>query len=334
MNNQDESAVIIDYDPDTQSVSISSYRPVSSPHEVIAAYVSISSAPEVQELIQKTQKSNMFLAVVSTSPEPSDSVSPSSTFLSSSSSPSIPQASTQAVLNSTKATVPAQSTSDTRNKPKVKAKKKYKPVHLKTKPIVTSLPEKFRIRREIKGDPLAELPTLSLNPPPFTPTGRYTAERRAKLHEEHGTEFLTPPELALVDELMCKHNTAFAWNDQEKGRFRPDFFPPIEFAVVDHKPWVQRNIPIPPGLYEEVCQIIKQKIDSGVYEPSNSSYRSRWFCVLKKDGKSLRLVHSLEPLNAVTIQQSGVTPIPKHLAEKFGGRTCGAMFPLYVGSDE
>ncbi|KAJ3474633.1 hypothetical protein NLI96_g12348 [Meripilus lineatus] len=133
---------------------------------------------------------------------------------------------------------------------------------------------------------------------------------------------------------MCKHNTAFAWNDQEKGHFKAEYFPPIEFAVVDHKPWVQRNIPIPPGLYEEVCRIIKQKIDSGVYEPSNSSYRSRWFCVLKKDGKSLRLVHSLEPLNAVSIQQSGVTPIPEHLAEKFGGRACGAMFDLYVGYNE
>ena len=83
-----------------------------------------------------------------------------------------------------------------------------------------------------------------------------------------------------------------------------------------------------------MCAIIRKKIDSGVYEPSNSSYRSRWFCVVKKDGKSLRIVHSLEPLNAVTIQHSGVTPTPEHLAEQFGGRPCGAMLDLFVGYDE
>ena len=156
---------------------------------------------------------------------------------------------------------------------------------------------------------------LSPNPPIFIPTSRYTKERRDKLHAEHGSDFLTPPEFALLDEFMCKQNLAFAWNDSEKGRFKPEYFSPIEFVVVDHKPWVQRNIPIPPGLYPEVCRIIKEKIDSGVYEPSNSSYHSRWFCVLKKDRKLLRLVHSLEPLNAVSIQQSGVTPIPEHLVE-------------------
>ena len=73
---------------------------------------------------------------------------------------------------------------------------------------------------------------------------------------------------------------------------------------------------------------------AGVYEPSNSSYRSRWFCVLKKGGKSLRIVHSLEPLNAVTIKHSGVTPMPDHLAEQFAGRACRAMLDLYVGYDE
>jgi hypothetical protein len=99
-------------------------------------------------------------------------------------------------------------------------------------------------------------------------------------------------------------------------------------------PWVQRNILIPPGIFEEVCEMIKKKIEAGVYEPSNSSYRSRWFCVMKKDGKSLRSVHSLKPLNKVTIQHSGVVPIPEHIAEQFGGHACGGMLDLYVAFDE
>jgi hypothetical protein len=141
-------------------------------------------------------------------------------------------------------------------------------------------------------------------------------------------------ELDLMHDFMCKQNEAFAWDDSERGSFRPDFFPPINMPTIPHIPFIEKNIPIPPGIYDEVCALIRKKIAAGVYEPSNSSYRTRWFCVLKKDRKGLRLVHSLEPLNAITIRHSGVTPIPDHLAEQFAGRACGAMLDLYVGYDE
>ena len=83
-----------------------------------------------------------------------------------------------------------------------------------------------------------------------------------------------------------------------------------------------------------MCKIVLNKIDAGVYEPSNASYRSRWFTVAKKDGKSLRIVHSLEPLNAVTIAHSGLPPGTEDLAMHFSGRACGGMLDLYVGYDE
>jgi RNase H-like domain found in reverse transcriptase len=55
---------------------------------------------------------------------------------------------------------------------------------------------------------------------------------------------------------------------------------------------------------------------------------------LKKDGKSLRLGHSLEPLNEVTIAHSGLPPATETLAAQFAGRACGGMLDLYVGYDE
>ena len=211
---------------------------------------------------------------------------------------------------------------------------KYKPVALKTRPVVQELPAKFRIKREIIGDPLAEMPKLSPNPPDFVPTGRYTEERRNKIEKKHEEDFLLPEERKLMHHFMMEQNLGFAWNDSERGRFREDFFPPIDIPVVPHKPWVLKNIPISPGLYPKVCELIKSKIDAGVYEPSNSSYRSRWFCVLKKDGVNLRLVHSLEPLNEVTIAHSGVPPATENLAAQFAERSCGGLFDLYVGYDE
>ncbi|THH20449.1 hypothetical protein EW146_g895 [Bondarzewia mesenterica] len=88
---------------------------------------------------------------------------------------------------------------------------------------------------------------------------------------------------------------------------------------------------IPPGIYDKVCDVICIKIAAGVYEPSNSSYCSRWFIIIKKDGSSLRLVHSLEPLNAVTIQHSGIPPYTDQITEQFTSYACGGMLNLYIG---
>jgi hypothetical protein len=214
------------------------------------------------------------------------------------------------------------------------AGKKYKPVALKVRPVETELPSRFRIVREIKGDPLQNLQPLPTRPAEFAPTGRYTSERMEQFDRVHSGNFLLPEERKLIHQFMCQQNDAFAWAEPERGHFREDFFPPIEIPTIPHKPWAQRNIPIPPGIYDEVCRIIKSKIDAGVYERSNSSYRSKWFCVVKKDGKSLRLVHSLEPLNKVTIKHAGVTPFTDQIGEHFAGRACGGMLDLYVGYDE
>jgi hypothetical protein len=153
----------------------------------------------------------------------------------------------------------------------IAAKKKYKPVHLKVKPVIGELPDKFRIIRNIIGDSLKDLPTLPTNPPRFKPTGRYTKEHKDAFNTINDG-FLWPSERHLLHYFMMIHNNAFAWETSERGHFREDFFPPVDIPVVPHKPWVQRNIPIPPGLYDELCKLVKQKMDAGVFEPSNSSY--------------------------------------------------------------
>ena len=55
--------------------------------------------------------------------------------------------------------------------------------------------------------------------------------------------------------------------------------------------------------YDHTVGIIKHNIKSGNYEPSNSSYLNRWFCVQMDDGK-LELVHDKE--NRQDIQTASV----------------------------
>ena len=199
--------------------------------------------------------------------------------------------------------------------------KKYKKVANRVSPIKATLPEEFRIVRRQHPDPLSDIPVLPTHPPDFTPGLRYTQDRK-DAHNANPTGFLWPEEEKLVHYLIKAQENAFAWEETEKGRFDAKYFDPIIIPTIEHVPWIFKNIPIPPGIYDEVLKVIREKIAAGVYEESNSSYRSQWFCVLKKDGKSLRLVHNLQPLNKVTIGDSAAPPIMEVFAESFAGRGC------------
>jgi hypothetical protein len=215
----------------------------------------------------------------------------------------------------------------------VVSRKKYKKVADRVRPISTTLPEQYRITRNITGNPLADLPELPTHPPEFTPGDRYTQTRHDKM-KINPDGFLTPDEEKLGHFVVKAQETAFAWDESEKGEFNTEYFPPIHIPTVPHTPWVHKNIPVPPGIMAEVIRIIKDKIAAGTYELSNSSYRSRWFCVLKKDGLSLRIVHDLQPLNAVTIRDPAVPPMTEQLAESFGGHSCYGSLDLFVSFDQ
>ena len=208
----------------------------------------------------------------------------------------------------------------------------YKKVANKTRPVATTLPENFRIIRLEHPDPLAGMTPLPSHPPEFLPTGRFTRELRDQM--SLGREFLWPEEVKLAEWIVCEHNQAFAWTDEERGAFDPKYFAPIEIPHISHVPWVLRQGPIPRGILDEVVKIIESKWKSGVYEPSSSSYNSRWFCVYKKDGKSLHLVHSLEPLNAMTIKNAAMPPYTDVVAEDLAGRSIYSTLDLYVSFDQ
>ena len=218
-------------------------------------------------------------------------------------------------------------------RPGVVYKQKYKKVANRVKPAMTAFPPEYRVVRNITGDPLEGMPVLPTNPLAFTPGERYTQERY-EAQEIADIGFLWPEERLLTHHFLKLQEKGFAWTEAEKGCFRTDFFPPAHMPVIPHTPWRYKNIPIPPGILDDVVKIIKDKIASGVYEPSNSSYRSRWFCVIKADGKSMRIVHDLQPLNGVSIRDVAVPPLSEQLVESFGGHSIYTTLDIFVGYDE
>ena len=207
-------------------------------------------------------------------------------------------------------------------------RKKYKRVALKVKSVIGELPDKFRIIWNIIKEQLKDLPILPTWLPTFVLIGWYTQEQK-EIFNKLNAGFLLPAERDLMHYVMMVHNDGFAWETLERGHFWEDFFPPVNIPVILHKPWVQWNRPIPLGLYDELCRLVKDKIDAGVFELSNSSHRSRWFVVVKKDGKSLCIIQSLEPLNQVTIVHSGVLQFTEQLAESLTRRACSSMMDWY-----
>ena len=216
---------------------------------------------------------------------------------------------------------------------RVVTKKKYKPVAKKVKLVVTSVPNKFHIECNIIGNPLTNIPMLLPNPPLFTLIWHYqrmhdcTTDKSQQLPTTQRNETFTSPHLTTQWSICMEQPWTQQFQDQILSPSQNPHYP-------THMLWIESNIPIPPGIYDEVCVIIHKKIKSGIYECSDSAYHSCWFCMLRKDGKVLCIVHSLELLNCVTIKHSSITPIPEHLAEQFAGWSCDTVLNLYVGYDE
>jgi hypothetical protein len=209
----------------------------------------------------------------------------------------------------------------------------YKPVVKKVHSIPADTPLDCRVVCELPPDPLTGLKPLPTHPPDFIPGVHFTQEHADKLDLDP-TKWLWPEELKLVCWLVNTHKLAFAWEASERSRLDERYFPPYKTPTIPHIPWSQRNIPALPSTINEVTCIIKEKIDSGVYKPSTSVYRLRWFCIVKKGGKSLCLVHDLQLLNVVTVCDTSQPPFIEHLTESFAGYAMYGMLDLYSGYDQ
>lgn len=207
----------------------------------------------------------------------------------------------------------------------------YKTVDRKVKPVSGTFPQEAMVTRKFPHNPLDGLRELPQHPPEFSPSIKISIERLKTLNI-NGEGFLWPEEEKLFQQVMLFNEEALAFEETDRGTLREDYFSPYIMPTIPHVPWEQKNIPIPPGIRDQVIELLKHKMDAGVYEHCQSAYRSRWFCVLKKNGK-LRLVHDLQTLNSISIRDAGVPPVLDDFVEPFAGRSCYTVFDLFWGFD-
>jgi len=210
-----------------------------------------------------------------------------------------------------------------------KAVLKYKKVDQKIRPVPSHIPRDMKVTRRFPEDPLRHLSPLPFHPPEFQPTSKITAERMTTLAIQDNIDLL-PEERNLLMHVLVLNERSIAFNEQERGTFRSDYFTDYKMPIIEHLPWQDKNMPIPQGYRDEIIRLLKEKVVAGVYEEAQSSYRSRWFCVKKKNGE-LRIVHDLQKLNGVSIRDSGVPPILEEFVEAYAGRSIYTVLDMYWG---
>jgi len=148
----------------------------------------------------------------------------------------------------------------------------YKRVAVKVRPVPGTMLSGIKIVRRFPEDPLETLPSISPYPPLFVP-GTYLTKERMKGIGLLSNTFLWPEERQLVAQVLWLNEKGLTWNETEKGRFHKNYFSLVKILVQEHVPWAWKTLPIPPGIHKKVIELIRRKVDSGVYEMSYSSYR-------------------------------------------------------------
>ena len=78
-----------------------------------------------------------------------------------------------------------------------------------------------------------------------------------------------------------------------------------------------------------LMELLRQKVELGILEPLSAPYSNRWFTIPKKNGM-MRFIQDLQPVNKVTIRNTGVGP----LIDEFVGRSIYSVGDLYSGYDQ
>ena len=144
-----------------------------------------------------------------------------------------------------------------------------------------------------------------------------------------GGGFLLPAEEDRFRRMPEKHNRSFAFSPGDIGCVDPTIVEPMVIFTVPHVPWSLKSIQVPRAHMPMLMKLLKQKVELGILEPSTAPYSNRCFTVSKKNG-TLRFIQDLQPVNKVTIRNTGVGPS----IDEFAGRSIYSVGDLYSGYDQ
>jgi hypothetical protein len=150
----------------------------------------------------------------------------------------------------------------------------YKQVDKKIKPASTTFPDEACIKCQIPFNPLKTLTPLSKHPLKFTPTPHINQQCLNTLNINSDKFLFKEEEEKLFIQVMMNNEQSLTFVDTERGTLKESYFPPYVIPTIPPILWKYENIPISLGIQEKVIEVLKNKMAVGIYEPSQSSYRS------------------------------------------------------------
>jgi hypothetical protein len=202
---------------------------------------------------------------------------------------------------------------------------KYKSAAKKVKPVATQLPpdSEDHIKKAEEEPRLRGRKHIG---------HKFTEETLAKL-KFGGDEVLNEAKKKKFQKMIFKHGKAFASSPDEIGCVNPKIVAPMVIFTVPHVPWDLKPILVPRALLPKLVNLLKEKLQMGILEPSMAPYSNHWFTVPKKSG-ALRFIQDMQPANKVTIRNKGSGPIVDEVAEAFAGHAIYSIGDLYSGYDQ
>ena len=114
--------------------------------------------------------------------------------------------------------------------------------------------------------------------------GHTFTDRRLRELKIGGGGVLLQAEEDRFRRMLGRHGKAFAFSPEEIGCVDPTIVEPMVIFTVPHVPWNLKPIPVPRAHIPKLMELLKQKVDMGILEPSSAPYSNRWFTVPKKNG--------------------------------------------------
>ncbi|MBW0470887.1 hypothetical protein O181_010602 [Austropuccinia psidii MF-1] len=112
---------------------------------------------------------------------------------------------------------------------------------------------------------------------------------------------------------------SIAFSAEERGLMKHSYGKTYKIPLIPHPPSKKNPISIPKPILSQFIELVGERIRTGLYEQSTSSYKIPVFCVSSTNAK-LRIVHDLQDLNQVPMEDAGLPPNIKEFVYFFSGR--------------
>ena len=167
------------------------------------------------------------------------------------------------------------------------------------------------------------------------PKSNIVSEKQNKEEENQGSQVklnlkntdLDEVQKSKVQDLCNKYTNIFAKKTVELGKAKGV---KQKIVLTDDTPFQERARRIPPGMYEEVKQHIKEMLTCGAIRLSSSPWASNVVFVRKKDG-SLRLCLDFRRLNKKTVRDAYMLPLIETTLDGLAGAKFFTSLDLQSG---